>query len=67
LIVVLILMIKELFKDHKQVVAVIGVILLILGLTISIPAFLNANYVALGAGGVSVIAGVILIAFGFEV
>lgn len=52
-------------KITKNVVSVIGVILLVLGVTSSIPLFLQKSYLGLGFSMLSVIFGIIFLAIAF--
>jgi uncharacterized membrane protein HdeD (DUF308 family) len=52
-------------KRTKNVVSVIGVILLVLGITTSIPLFLQKSYLGMITGLASVIVGLILLAIAF--
>ena len=52
-------------KRVKNIVSVIGVILLVLGITASIPLFLQKSYLGMIAGLASVIIGIILLAISF--
>jgi len=52
-------------KRTKNVISVIGVILLVLGITTSIPLFLQKNYLGMIISLISVIIGVILLAISF--
>ena len=52
-------------KRIKNIISVIGVILLVLGITASIPLFLQKSYLGMIMGLVSVIIGIILLSISF--
>ena len=52
-------------KKNKKIVSVIGTVSLVMGLTSSIPSFLNSSYFGIGASAFFVILGLILLAIAF--